>query len=89
MNALAQVSPGYRKALKNLNNKMESLDGVFDEGEDDLARILSGRLTSMGYTKASTAKRIEDGSKGDLDFEGEQIHTLDEVLRYILNDGLE
>ena len=39
----AQVNPGYRKALNNLNNTLDSLDGVLDEDDDDVARILSGR----------------------------------------------
>ena len=47
----------YRKALKHLNNKLETLDGVLHEYEDDSARILSGRLTASEYTRASTVKQ--------------------------------
>ena len=60
LNAPAQVNPGYRKALKNLKNKLDGLGGVLDEGEDDMARILSERLTSSEYTKVTTAKQSED-----------------------------
>ena len=60
LNALAHVNPGCRKAVNNLNNKLGSLGGVLDEDEDDMARVLSGRLMSSEYTKATTAKQSED-----------------------------
>ena len=65
LNALAQVNPCYRKALKNLNNKLETMDGVLDEDEDDLARILNDRLTAQEYVKASKAKQDQDEAKGE------------------------
>ena len=33
LNALAQVKPDYRKAIKNLNEKLETLDGTVPEDE--------------------------------------------------------
>ena len=74
MNAFAQVKASYRKALDNLNNKLECLQGVFDEYEDDIASILSGRITSSENTRASATKQADDDGQGDLDFDGEQIH---------------
>ena len=70
-----------------------TFQGVFDievkEDEDGMARVLCGRLTSSEYTKASATKQAEDDGKGDFDFEGEQVHKLDEDLWYILNDKLD
>ena len=89
LNALAQVSAGYRKGLKNLNNKLESMDGVLDEYEDNMARILSGRLTAAEYTRASLAKRQEDGDPADFDFDSNMMAKLDEDLWRILNDRVD
>ena len=64
LNALAQVNASYRRALKNLNSKLETMDGVLDEDEDDLARILNDRLTALEYVKASPVKQQQDDDKG-------------------------
>ena len=89
LNALAQVNAGYRKALKNLNSKLETMDGVLDEDEDDLARILNDRLTANEYAKASPVKQKQDDDKGEHEVTEEHLTKLDEDLWYILNDKLE
>eukprot|EP00959_Pyramimonas_sp_CCMP1952_P461240 9481258-Pyramimonas_sp.AAC.5 len=44
LNALAQVKPSYRPALKMLSKKLETLEGVIpEEDEDDVIRIMNGR----------------------------------------------
>ena len=63
LNALAQVNASYRKALKNLNSKLETMDGVLDEDEDDLTRILNDRLTATEHSKAASVKQKRDGDK--------------------------
>ena len=68
LNALAQVHSGYRKALKNLNSKLETMDGVFDEDEDDIARIMNDRLTAADYNKAPALKQLADDDKGEHEF---------------------
>ena len=46
LNALAQVDVRNRKVLKTLNKKLETLDGALQDTDDeDLCRILNGRLT--------------------------------------------
>ena len=89
LNALAQVNAGYRKALKNLNNKLETMDGVLDEDEDDLTRILNDRLTANEYDKATSVKQKQDDDRGEYEFTTEHLAKLDEDLWYILNDKLE
>ena len=64
LNAVAQVNAGYRKALKNLNSKLETMDGALDEDEDDLTRILNDRLTANEYSKATSVKQKQDDDKG-------------------------
>ena len=65
LNALARVNSGCRKALNNLNNKLETMDGVLDEDEDDLERIMDGRLTAGEYSKAGAVGKHDDDDKGD------------------------
>ena len=89
LNALAQVNAGYRKALKNLNSKLETMDGILDEDEDDIARILNDRLTASEYSKSSLVKQTQDDNKGEHEFTAEHLTKLDEDLWYILNDKLE
>eukprot|EP00959_Pyramimonas_sp_CCMP1952_P371876 7787360-Pyramimonas_sp.AAC.1 len=43
LNTLAEVCRSYPKALKNLNSKLETMGGVLDEDEGNMARIFSGR----------------------------------------------
>ena len=80
---------GYRKVLKNLNNKLETMGGVLDENDDDIARIINNMLTAAEHLKASAVKQLDDDDKGDHEFTTEQLGTLDEDLGYILNDKLE
>ena len=89
LNALAQVNACYRKALKNLNSKLETMDGVLDEDEDDMTRILNDRLTANEYAKASPVKKKQDDDKGEYEVTEEHLTKLDEDLWYILNDKLE
>ena len=90
LNALAQVKPGYRPALKMLNKKLETLEGVIpEEDEDDIIRIMNGRLTAYEFMKASQAKQKEDEDKGDYEFTEEEKAQMGEDLWYILNEKLE
>ena len=65
------------------------MDGVLDEDEDDLERIMNGRLTAYEYAKASAAKQQNDDDKGDHEFTTEQMGKPDEDLWYLLNANLE
>ena len=89
LNALAQVNSDCREALKNLNNKLETMGGVLDEGEDDLDRMMNGKLTADEYAKASAVKLQDDDGKGDREFTAEMMGKLDEYLWHLLNDKLE
>ena len=67
LNALAQVKPSYRQVMKLLNKKLGTLDGCIPEqDEDDIIKIMSGRLTADEYMNASQGKCDEDDNKGDL-----------------------
>ena len=90
MNALGQVHIGNRKALKFLNSKLESLDGALNEtDEDDIVRILNGRLTQDEYDSAPRADKVTDDKKGEYEFSVKMKRRLDEDLWYILNEKLE
>ena len=81
LNALGQVHIGNRKALKLLNSKLESLDGALnDTGEDDIVRILNGRLTQAEYDDAKAPDRLIDDNKGDNEFSVKLKRRLDEAL---------
>eukprot|EP00959_Pyramimonas_sp_CCMP1952_P274666 5741829-Pyramimonas_sp.AAC.1 len=73
-----------------LNKKLETLDGVVPEEDDDeIIRIMNGRLTASEYLKANQAKQAEDDNTGDHEFtEGDKTH-MEEDLWYILNEKLE
>jgi len=77
LNALAQVHSGYRKALKNLNSKLETMDGVLDEDEDDIGRIMNDRLAANEYSKATQVKQTEDDNKGEHEFTSEHLTKFD------------
>ena len=52
INALAQVNPDYRQAIKHLNKKLESIDGVInDDNGEDLVKVLNGKMTEEEYRK--------------------------------------
>eukprot|EP00959_Pyramimonas_sp_CCMP1952_P195927 4096410-Pyramimonas_sp.AAC.1 len=52
-----------------LNKKLETLDGVvLEEDDDDIIRIMNGRLTASEYLKANPAKQSEDDNKGEHEF---------------------
>ena len=69
LNALGQVHIGNRKALKFLNSKLESIDGALNEtDEDDIVRILNGRLTQTEYDNAPAPDRLIDDNKGEYEF---------------------
>ena len=54
LNALAQGDVKNRKVLKAFNGKLETLDGALQDTDDeDLCRILNGRLTQAEYRVAS------------------------------------
>ena len=66
-------------AIKNLNKKLESMDGVIpDDNSDDLQRILNGRLTRLEYNAASQARQVHEDSKGDLTFTEQNMDKLGE-----------
>ena len=89
LNALAQVKYDYRDAMKNLNKKLETMDGVIpSEDAEDLQRILNGRLTLNEYAQASPATQAIEDNKGDFEFTDEHMEKLDEDLWYVLNDKL-
>ena len=76
--------------MKLLNKKLGTLDGIIPEqDEDDIIKIMSGRLTADEYMKASQGKRDEDDNKGDYEFTEENKVQLEEDLWYILNEKLE
>ena len=83
LNALAQVNSGYRQALKNLNNKLDTTGGMLDEDEDDLERIMNGKLTADEYAKAIAVNQRVDYDKGEHEFTTEQMIKLDDDLWYI------
>ena len=89
LNALAQVHSVYRKALKNFNSKLETMDGVLDEDEDDTAIIMNVRLTAAEYNKAPAVKQLADDDKGEHEFTTDHLAKLWEDLWYILIDKLE
>ena len=69
MNAFGQVNMKKRKALKDLNSKLDTLDGALKEqDDDDMVRILNSRLTQEEYDKASAADRLTDDNNSDYDF---------------------
>ena len=90
LNALAQVKHDYRTAVKNLNRKLEAMDGIIpDDDSDDLLNILNGRLTRLEYQKATPARQQVEDSKGDFSFTDQDLQRLDEDLWYVLNEKLE
>ena len=69
---------------------METLDGIIaEQDEDDIIKIMNGRLTADEYMKASQLKRDEDDHKGDYEFTEENKVQLEEDLWCILNEKLE
>ena len=70
LNSLAQVKHGYRKPLKNLNNKLDTMDGAIPEEEaDGFVRLMNGRLTLNEYQKASRTAREADDARGDYELD--------------------
>ena len=66
LNALAQVDVKNREVLKTLNEKLETLDGTLQDTDDeDLCRILNGRLTQAEYRVANAADRLTDDKDRD------------------------
>ena len=64
INALAQVNPGYRQAIKFLNKKLESMDGVIPEDNgEDLVKVMNGKLTQDEYDRASQSRKDNDDLK--------------------------
>ena len=91
LNALAQVNPKNRKAMKFLNNKLESMDGEVTELDgEDLLRVMNDRLTDNEYRKASDERQMEDDDKGEeLDFTENDLDRLNEDLWYIMQEKME
>ena len=90
LNALGQVNVKNRKALKYLNSKLETFDGALKEQDDeDMVRILNGRLTQAEYDVAGAADRVTDDNKGEYEFNMRNLKQLEEDLWYILTDKLE
>ena len=86
INALAQVKPCYRVAIKNLNTKLENMEGVLDDDEEDLIRILNNRLTVEERKKAMMPVIEADDAKGDYEVDVGDVLRLDEDLWYVLKD---
>ena len=81
LNALAQVKPSYRDALKKLNAKLETMDGAIpDDDADEIIKIMNGRLTSREYSKASLPVQREDDNKGDFELDEEDYQKLNEDM---------
>ena len=76
--------------MKNLNNKLETMDGAIPEGEEnDFSRIMNGRVTLNEYQKASRAAIEADDAKGDCELDESDMEKLGEDLWCLLKDKLE
>ena len=85
MNALAQVQPHYRDAIKNLNKKLDTLEGIIsNEHEEDVIKVLNDRLTTSEYARATVPAKQADADKGDYQFDEVMVEKLDEDLWYVL-----
>ena len=64
VNALAQVTPEYRQAIKFLNKKLETIDGIItDDNPVDILKVMNGRLTADEYNRASADRKQADDAK--------------------------
>ena len=90
VNAFAQVQPDYRDAIKNLNKKLDTLEGIIsNEHEEDIIKVLNDRLTTSEYARATGPAKQADTDKGPYQFNEVRVEKLDEDLWYVLNDKLE
>ena len=89
-NALAQVRNANRKVLDLPNAKLESMDGAVPEHDAyNQLGLLSGRMMTAGYTKASAARQQCEGDNAYPWFPEEYVTRLEEDQWYILTEKLD